>query len=190
MPVAPVQPVRKPAPASDSRSNPGRFEKELAGRGGDAPRKDLKSNNPMADRAVDAQRSAESAADRLAERARQKKSLEPLKSVASQKSDVADETNNDFVTNLADCYGQSHPEEDFAETFAAILNPDRSLQKEYKDQIVALKKISWIQKQIKINADKSPKVSTQPQIYKATRMRRTLGKYYQDRLPRSRQKLH
>lgn len=48
-----------------------------------------------------------------------------------------------YVRNLKDFYAQSHPEEDFAETFAVWLNPAINWREEYKDW-PAIKKLEYI----------------------------------------------
>lgn len=51
---------------------------------------------------------------------------------------------NEFVTNLGDHYGQSHPEEDFAETFAFWLNPYSNWEKRYPKSSLAHQKLCLV----------------------------------------------
>ncbi|MEZ4819476.1 MAG: putative zinc-binding metallopeptidase [Bdellovibrionota bacterium] len=48
------------------------------------------------------------------------------------------------VIHLDTWYAQSHPDEDFAETFAVWLNPKKCLEKRYKDWKVAYQKLQYV----------------------------------------------
>ena len=84
-----------------------------------------------------------------------------------------------FVVNLADHYAQSHPDDDFAETFAVWLNPDFDWQTKYKDW-PAIKKLNYVDGLIKRIADKPPlqKAERNPP-FSASRVRSTLSAYYE-----------
>lgn len=49
-----------------------------------------------------------------------------------------------YVKNLKHWYAQSHPDEDFAETFAVWLDPGRDWRKEYKHWPAALEKLKYV----------------------------------------------
>ena len=83
-----------------------------------------------------------------------------------------------FVRNLDNWYAQSHPEEDFAETFATWLNPASDWKKQYARWPVALSKLNYIDEvSSQFKAIPTPSSSRNAQIYNATRMRMTFGAY-------------
>ena len=84
-----------------------------------------------------------------------------------------------FVIHLKDNYAQSHPDEDFAETFAVWLMPESQWQEKYKDWPV-LKKLRYVDNVMKDIADKAPRVTLKGQPpYSAVRMRSTLATHYE-----------
>ena len=84
-----------------------------------------------------------------------------------------------FVRHLGDNYAQSHPDEDFAETFAIWLNPAIDWEKKYKDW-PAMKKLSYIDSLIKNISGKSPIHKSNGNLpWSASRMTSTLEGYYE-----------
>jgi hypothetical protein len=60
-----------------------------------------------------------------------------------------------YVVHLDDWYAQSHPDEDFAETFAVWLTPDADWRAKYKDW-KALQKLEYVDELMKSLAGKPP----------------------------------
>jgi hypothetical protein len=86
-----------------------------------------------------------------------------------------------FVSNLRDNYAQSHPEEDFAETFAVWLNPASCWQEKYRGW-PALKKLHYVDHVMRDIGRKSPRtVVTDQPPYAASRMTSTLAAFYERR---------
>jgi len=84
-----------------------------------------------------------------------------------------------FVVHLADHYAQSHPDDDFAETFAVWLSPDINWQTKYKDWPV-IKKLRYVDRLTKKIENKSAlKKAERNPPFSADRMRSTLGAYYE-----------
>lgn len=84
-----------------------------------------------------------------------------------------------FVIHLADYYAQSHPDDDFAETFAVWLSPDIDWKNKYKDRPV-IKKLNYVDGIVKKIGDKEPlKTADREQPFSAERMRSTLAAYYE-----------
>jgi hypothetical protein len=91
------------------------------------------------------------------------------------------ENHADFVTNLPGGYAQTHPEEDFAETFAVWLDPDSRCWDIYRDKPVALNKLLFVDSLMADCAAKKPRKVFNEKICQARRMRRTLESYYRQR---------
>lgn len=87
-----------------------------------------------------------------------------------------------FVRHLANWYAQAHPDEDFAETFAVCLGtPEREWRARYRGW-KALEKLTYVDELIKEAATlPPPKPSGKRHISDATRLRKTLGRYYAER---------
>ena len=84
-----------------------------------------------------------------------------------------------FVVHLDDHYAQSHPDEDFAETFAVWLGPEDNWQQKYA-KWPAIKKLTYVDSLMKKIADQPPLVTAQPSPpWAASRMRSTLGAFYE-----------
>lgn len=84
-----------------------------------------------------------------------------------------------FVINLEDNYAQSHPDEDFAETFAVWLAPDSRWAEKYKDWPV-IKKLRYVDGLMKDIADTPPAVTFKGRPpYSAARMTSTLASHYE-----------
>jgi hypothetical protein len=82
-----------------------------------------------------------------------------------------------FVLHLDSWYAQSHPDEDFAETFAVWLTPDSQWESRYGDW-PALKKLRYVDRLMKDIATKKPLVRTRRQVDPLSRLRRTLRSHY------------
>ncbi|MBY0554697.1 putative zinc-binding metallopeptidase [bacterium] len=86
-----------------------------------------------------------------------------------------------YVKHLDRWYAQAHPDEDFAETFAVWLDPNRDWKKEYSKWPVALKKLEYMDElaadslKLKNLAEKGRVPSNVAQLTT------TLDKYYQKR---------
>lgn len=86
-----------------------------------------------------------------------------------------------YVKNLDHWYAQAHPDEDFAETFAVWLDPDRNWHKEYKNWPIALEKLKYIDELAKEAQKIKSKNEEGPLPYSAKNLKTTLEKYYQRR---------
>ena len=83
----------------------------------------------------------------------------------------------DFVTNLEEGYAQSHPEEDWAETFAVWLNPQSHWRSAYRGW-PALKKLHYVDRLVKsLSRRRAPSRKGQ-KTCQASRMRTRLSAYY------------
>ncbi len=91
------------------------------------------------------------------------------------------ENHPDFVVNLAGGYAQTHPDEDFAETFAVWLDPDSRCWDKYRDKPVALNKLMFVDALMTEFRATKPRKTLNQKICQARRMRRTLESYYRQR---------
>lgn len=97
----------------------------------------------------------------------------------------AEPHSRDFVHHLADFYAQSHPEEDFAETFAVWLDPRSQWRQKYRYWAGALQKLEYIEKISQHYGPKMPRKNAggpDPLAFQAARMRRTLRSYFAEKL--------
>jgi hypothetical protein len=85
-----------------------------------------------------------------------------------------------YVVHLDDHYAQSHPEEDFAETFAVWLDPASNWRQKYHDW-PALKKLKYIDHIMGIVGTREVAETHFEKPYAASRMRSTLAAYYERR---------
>lgn len=93
-----------------------------------------------------------------------------------------DSQSTNFVINLEDHYAQSHPDEDFAETFAIWLEKEKKAwKKEYKNWPKALEKLNYVDKVCSNLEDKKTSVLQKNLISKASKLRISLKKYYHRR---------
>jgi len=84
-----------------------------------------------------------------------------------------------FVVHLDNNYAQSHPDEDFAETFAVWLNPDSRWREKYRDWPV-IKKLNYVDRAMQSVAEKAPvTVFRGRPPYSAARMTSTLAAHYE-----------
>jgi hypothetical protein len=82
-----------------------------------------------------------------------------------------------FVLHLDPWYAQSHPDEDFAETFAVWLTPHSLWRKRYADW-PALKKLEYMDDVMGQVARTAPLVTTTGPVEPIRRIRRTLRQHY------------
>ena len=82
-----------------------------------------------------------------------------------------------FVLHLDSWYAQSHPDEDFAETFAVWLTPDSDWRVRYTDW-PALKKIEYVDELMAEIAGRKPAVATRRRVEPIERLRSTLRRHY------------
>ena len=83
----------------------------------------------------------------------------------------------DHVLHLDWWYAQSHPSEDFAETFAVWLKPGAAWRRRYRDW-PALRKLEYVDELMSEIARKGPPVEPAPHIDPLHRLRRTLRTHY------------
>lgn len=88
-----------------------------------------------------------------------------------------------FVYHLEPWYAQSHPDEDFAETFAVWLTPDLDWRQRYAEW-PASKKLAYVDELMREIADKPPEVTTRRQVEPLKRLRKTLRKHYEEKVGR------
>lgn len=82
-----------------------------------------------------------------------------------------------FVRHLPNWYAQAHPDEDFAETFAVWLSlSPEEWRAQYRDW-KALEKLEYVAELMQ-EAEKPLHVERRGRIWEASRLRRTLEKYY------------
>jgi hypothetical protein len=82
-----------------------------------------------------------------------------------------------YVLHLDSWYAQSHPDEDFAETFAVWLTPNSQWEKRYHDW-PALKKLEYMDSLMRSLAGKPPLVATSQTLDALSRLRLTLRQHY------------
>jgi hypothetical protein len=84
-----------------------------------------------------------------------------------------------FVIHLEDNYAQSHPDEDFAETFAVWLAPNSSWEQKYRDWPV-IKKLHYVDSLMKKIGDQPPvNTARERPPWSASRMTSTLAAHYE-----------
>ena len=82
-----------------------------------------------------------------------------------------------FVQHLDAWYAQSHPLEDFAETFAVWLKPRSRWRTRYHDW-PAIRKLCYVDELIREIRDEKPKVTSRERVGSARSIRRTLRQHY------------
>lgn len=85
-----------------------------------------------------------------------------------------------FVRHLENCYAQSHPEEDFAETFAVWLAPDQDWKNLYRGW-PALQKLEYVDRLMGELKHKTPGAIRRGQPYAIRGLRRRLRTHYEQR---------
>ena len=86
-----------------------------------------------------------------------------------------------FVRNLPNWYAQAHPDEDFAETFAVWLSFTPEQWREQYRGWKALEKLEFVQCLMEEARNTPPQVKRARRIYEASRLRKTLARYYTER---------
>jgi hypothetical protein len=82
-----------------------------------------------------------------------------------------------FVQHLGHWYAQSHPDEDFAETFAVWLQPDSMWPRRYAGW-PALRKLEYVDRVMRGLAHTRPVVSSKRQLDPLGRLKKTLRQHY------------
>jgi hypothetical protein len=82
-----------------------------------------------------------------------------------------------FVQHLDHWYAQSHPDEDFAETFAVWLNPTSMWATRYSGW-PAQRKLEYMDKLMREIAHTRPRVTSRRQLDPLPRLKKTLGEHY------------
>lgn len=85
-----------------------------------------------------------------------------------------------FVQHLPLWYGQSHPDEDFAETFAVWLSPRSAWRKRYSGW-GALKKLNYVDELMAEIADQKPLLIQKVKVDPLSSLKHTLREYYEKR---------
>ena len=88
-----------------------------------------------------------------------------------------------FVINLPGWYAQSHPHEDWAETFAVWLKPNSDWRHRYASW-PAFKKLQYVDHLMVEIKNKRPKIRNQRKDHPVEKIRTTLREYYQDKVQR------
>lgn len=85
-----------------------------------------------------------------------------------------------FVLHLDSWYGQSHPDEDFAETFAVWMAPNSDWRNRYQDW-PALKKLEYVDRLMTGIAGAPPLTKSRRQVEPLHTLRRTLRAHYKQK---------
>lgn len=88
-----------------------------------------------------------------------------------------------FVLHLEPWYAQSHPDEDFAETFAVWLTPDSPWRTRYQEW-PALKKLEYVDTVMREIGAQAPRVTTRRTVDPLPRLHKTLREHYQEKRQR------
>jgi len=83
-----------------------------------------------------------------------------------------------FVRHLPGWYAQSHPDEDFAETFAVWLRPGSRWRSRYAKSPVALAKLEYVDSLMHELSDVRPEVTTRARPHSIAQSSLTLGEHY------------
>jgi hypothetical protein len=86
-----------------------------------------------------------------------------------------------FVQHLRLWYAQSHPDEDFAETFAVWLTPRSNWRKRYEGW-PALKKLQYVDELMAEIAGQKPARTRRLEVDPLRKLRKTLGEHYKKKL--------
>ena len=98
-------------------------------------------------------------------------------SVPYRESYAVDPDSRRFALNLDQWYGQSHPVEDFAETFAVWLNPESRWRERYRGW-PALAKLEFVDDLMHELADELPVVRTRERVDSIANLRTTMRDHY------------
>ena len=88
-----------------------------------------------------------------------------------------------YVLNLPNWYAQSHPHEDWAETFAVWLKPKSDWRRRYRSW-PAIRKLEYVDELMHSICDQRPLLRNRREVYPASKMRITLREYYADKIMR------
>lgn len=88
-----------------------------------------------------------------------------------------------YVRHLGNWYAQSHPDEDFAETFAVWLKPRSNWRSQYEGW-PALRKLEFVDGLLAEIRDRRPRVVSRERIDSVPRIRKTLRTYYAEKRTR------
>ena len=88
-----------------------------------------------------------------------------------------------FVMNLPNWYAQSHPHEDWAETFAVWLNPQSDWKRRYRNW-PAIKKLRYVDTLMRELQQKRPVLRNKRTEQPVEKIRTTLRDYYEDKITR------
>jgi len=88
-----------------------------------------------------------------------------------------------YVLHLDHWYAQSHPAEDWAETFSVWLDPNSRWRENYRDW-PALKKLNYVDELMKEIAGTTPPVRSKKQVDSISTLRITLREYYAEKQTR------
>lgn len=88
-----------------------------------------------------------------------------------------------YVVHLDMWYAQSHPDEDFAETFAVWLDPDSNWQVRYADW-PAFRKLQYVDELMRSLVGKAPSVSSKERVDPIGRLQKTLRDHYREKRER------
>ena len=92
-----------------------------------------------------------------------------------------DPASRNFVQHLRLWYAQSHPDEDFAETFAVWLTPRSNWRKRYEGW-PALKKLQYVDQLMSEIADQKPVLTRRTEVDPLRKLRMTLAQHYEKKL--------
>ncbi|WP_334147767.1 putative zinc-binding metallopeptidase [Hyphomicrobium sp.] len=93
---------------------------------------------------------------------------------------VADPDSRDFVQHLNAWYAQSHPVEDFAETFAVWLKSERSWRRIYRDW-PAIEKLRTVDAWMRERRGVEPEIKPKRMANELKESTRTLGEHYDEK---------
>ena len=85
-----------------------------------------------------------------------------------------------YVVHLDMWYAQSHPDEDFAETFAVWLDPDSNWKERYADW-PAFRKLKYIDELMQNLASKPPPVVNKKRVEPIGKIQKTLREHYHEK---------
>lgn len=88
-----------------------------------------------------------------------------------------------YVLHLNSWYAQSHPSEDFAETFAVWLAPDSDWRRDYAGW-PARRKLEYVDTLMSELAGKRPTVRSRRRVEPLSEIRKTLRKHYEEKMAR------
>jgi len=102
-------------------------------------------------------------------------------SVPYRWSYVPDPNSTEHVLNIENWYAQSHPVEDFAETFAVWLRPGSRWRTRYAEWPKALAKLRFVDELMEEVAEAPPRVRTRARPDRLSSLRMTLREYYREK---------